>query len=398
VSPLLQLAFSLAVILALAKLAGHVSTRLGQPSVLGELLAGVILGPSLLDLAHLPFITDAHLAEVLTQVGQLGVWLIMFMAGLDVHLSDLAANSHVAVLTGVLGVVFPLALGWGLGTLFGLDVRSAIFLGLILGATSVSISAQTLMEFGALRSQAGLGLLGAAVFDDVLVVLLLSLFFAFAGETSLPQVVFIVLRMAIFFGASVAFGLWVLPGLARRIAGLAVSQGVLGLALVIMLVYGLAAEIVGGVAAITGTFVAGLMFARTPVKAHLEVGISSLAYGLFAPLFFAGIGLGLDLREVDARALWLTVAASVVAIVGKWIGAALGARWGGLSMCQAIRLGAGMIPRGEVALIVVSVGVAEGLVHSGFFPVAIGMVLATSLVTPPILQALFVPRNATTAE
>lgn len=389
-SPFLQLAFSLAVILAAAKLAGYISTRLGQPSVLGELLVGILLGPSLLDLAHLPFMTDIHLPEILAEVGEMGVWLIMFIAGLELHISDLTASSRVSALAGTLGVVLPLALGWGVGLLFGLEWQSAVFLGLVLGATSVSISAQTLIELKALRTRVGLGLLGAAVFDDVLVILLLSVFFAVVGEnTGVLDIVFVFVRMAIFLGASVAFGSWVLPRMVRQVARLRISQGMLSLALVIMLVYGLAAEILGGVAAITGTFLAGLMFARSPEKAQLEAGLSSLAYGFFAPIFFVSMGLGINLREMNLGALWLMLASTVVAIVGKWFGSTLGALWGGFPRHEALQLGAGMIPRGEVGLIVVSVGIREGLADPGLFSAAVGMVLATSLVTPPILQALF---------
>src|SRR5688500_16649792 len=141
----LQLSLVLSIILLSAKLAGYLSVRLGQPSVLGELLVGILLGPSVIDLLHLPFIDEA-LAETIAELGELGVLLLMFIAGLELHLDELTRNTRVAAYGGFLGVLVPTVLGWAGGRMFGLDNDTAIFLGLILGATSVSISAQTLME------------------------------------------------------------------------------------------------------------------------------------------------------------------------------------------------------------------------------------------------------------
>jgi Kef-type K+ transport system membrane component KefB len=140
----LQLAFLLSIILLSAKLAGYVSIRLGQPSVLGELLAGILLGPSILNLLNLPFI-EHELTETVAKLGELGVLLLMFLAGLELHLSELRQNLKVAALAGLMGVIFPVLLGWGVGLLFGFDNSASLFLGLTLGATSVSISAQTLI-------------------------------------------------------------------------------------------------------------------------------------------------------------------------------------------------------------------------------------------------------------
>ncbi|HEX6035277.1 MAG TPA: cation:proton antiporter, partial [Anaerolineales bacterium] len=140
----LQLALLLSIILLSAKLAGYLSVRIGQPSVLGELLVGILLGPSVIDLLHLPFI-DPALAHTIAELGELGVLLLMFLAGLELHLDELTRNTRVAAYGGFLGVLVPAVLGWGAGLLFGLDNSAAIFLGLTLGATSVSISAQTLM-------------------------------------------------------------------------------------------------------------------------------------------------------------------------------------------------------------------------------------------------------------
>lgn len=399
-SVFLQLAFLIAVILLAAKAAGYVSVRLGQPSVLGELLVGILLGPSLLDLLHLPFLEGEHLGETIAELGELGVLLLMFIAGLELHLDELTANTKVSALAGVMGVLAPVALGTATGLLFGFDTEAALFLGLTLGATSVSISAQTLMELKVLRTRVGLGLLGAAVFDDILIILLLSIVLAVVeGGTSATGILLILLRMIVFLAASVAFGLYVLPRLVRAITRLPISQSVLSLAIVILLFYGVAAEVVGGMAAITGSFLAGLMFARAAEKERLMQGISALAYGLFVPIFFVSIGLAVNIRDLEAGALLLTGAIIIVAVLSKFLGSGLGARWAGFSWREAWQLGAGMVSRGEVGLIVANVGIGAGLVSGSEFSAIVGMVLASTIVTPPMLRALFAnPKKTAIAE
>lgn len=385
----LQLAFLLSIILLSAKMAGYISIRLGQPSVLGELLVGIVLGPSLINLLNLPFI-EHELAETVAKLGELGVLLLMFLAGLELHLGEMRQNVRVAAFAGLMGVVAPVLLGWGTGLLFGFNQPASIFLGLTLGATSVSISAQTLIELKVLRSRVGLSLLGAAVFDDILIILLLSVFLALQGGAgSTGDVLIILLRMILFLVASVLFGLWALPWIIRRVSHLPISQGLLTMSLVIMLAYGIASEAFGGMAAITGAFLAGLMLARTPEKERIEAGVHALAYGLFVPVFFVNIGLSINLRDFKAEALWLTITVIIVAIAGKWIGSGWGAKMGGLTTTEATQLGAGMISRGEVGLIVASVGMREGLVVDDEFSAIVVMIVVTTLITPPILRGLF---------
>ena len=390
-TPFLQLLLLLAVILIAAKFAGYLSSLIGQPAVLGELLVGLILGPTLVDLENLPIFHDhAMLAETVNHLAEIGVLLLMFVAGLELHFSELARNSKVSAYAGIFGVVVPVALGYFTGLGFGFSTDQAVFLGLTLGATSVSISAQTLMELQVLRSRVGLGLLGAAVFDDILVILFLSGFLAIqAGSGSVAALLWIFVRMIVFLALSVGFGLWLLPRLVRQVSHLPISQGVLTLALVVMIFYGLAAEVLGGMAAITGTFLAGLMFARSPEKERLERGVSAISYGFFVPIFFVNIGLSVNVRQLEASVFWLFLAITVAAILGKLVGAGTGARLAGFSWQESIQLGAGMISRGEVGLILASVGISQQLIEQGVFSAIVGMVLVTTLVTPPFLRAVF---------
>ncbi len=388
-SSFLQLVFLIALILVAAKASGYLATKLGQPSVLGELIVGLLLGPSLLNIAHLPFITDTHISDTIYELGELGVLLLMFIAGLELHLSDLAKNTKVAAYSGVLGVIIPVGFGFLAGEMFGMSLENSVFLGLTLGATSVSISAQTLMELKVLRSRVGLGLLGAAVFDDILVILLLSSFVALADGGSTAQIILVLVKMIGFLGLSAAFGLWVLPRLTVAVSRLPVSQNILTFAIVIMLTYGLAAELLGGMAAITGTFVAGLMFSRTPEKAQIEGGLRALSYAFFVPIFFVNIGLSIDLRQVSLSALWLMLVISLLAVIGKILGSGFGARMGKFSWLESLQLGIGMVSRGEVGLIVASIGLAGGHLTDEVFSAVVGMILITTLITPPLLRASF---------
>lgn len=389
-SSFLQLALLLTILLITAKGAGYLSTRLKHPSVFGEILVGILLGPTLLNLMHFSFVTDTHLEEVINLMGELGVLLLMFLAGLELHLTDLVKNAKVAAYAGVLGVLLPVGMGLGFGELTGMDFNHAIFLGLTLGATSVSISAQVLIELKMIRSKVGYGLLGAAVFDDVLVLLLLSIFLAFlTGSNGLTGILLVIGKMALFLAGSTAIGLWVLPFLVRYTQKRSISQGITTLAIVIMLLYGVAAELLGGMAAITGAFLAGLMFARTPEKAKVESNFHSLAYALFVPIFFVSIGLGVNLRTVDPSSLWVLLGITVIAILGKIIGSGSGALLSKFSWKESLQIGVGMVSRGEVGLIIAKIGYDSGFLTDNIFSVIVGMILVTTLITPPLLRATF---------
>lgn len=389
-TPFLQLAFLIALFLLAAKLGGYLSTRLGQPSVLGELIVGLLLGPSLFDLIHLPFI-DAHLMEeVIHEFAELGVLVLMFLAGLELHFSDLAKNKRVSALAGSLGVAIPVGLGFLAGEILGLTFDQSAFLGLTLGATSVSISVQTLMELKVLRSRVGLSLLGAAVFDDILVILLLSIFLALAsGAGGFLQIVLVFGRILLFMALSGSFGIWVLPWLSRRIARLDLSYGPLTFSIIILLVFGLAAELVGGMAAITGSFLAGLMFSRTPEKKDIEPGLGAIAYSLFVPIFFINIGLSINLRELQLSAIWSILLIVAISIFGKIIGAGAGALLSKFSPRESLQLGIGMVSRGEVGLIVANVGLTAGWLNNEVFSAIVTMVLVTTLLTPLMLRFAF---------
>jgi len=389
-TPFLQLIVELAIILLAAKTAGYLSTRLGLPSVLGEILVGILLGPSLVDILHLPVIQNEMLGNTISELSELGVLLLMFLAGLELHLGELNNHRRVSLLASAGGLVASIGLGWGVSRIFGVDQTGALLMGLALGATSVSISVRTLMEMNLLRTRVGLSLLGAAVVDDILSILALSVFLAVVtGSSSLAGLLWLVVRMILFLAGAAAFGLRVLPHLSRVVPRLPISQGTLAFAIVILLGYGLAAELVGQMAAIIGTFLAGLMFARTTEKNVIEQGISSLAYGLFVPIFFVNIGLTLDIKSLPVSAVGLVLVVTAAAVLGKLFGAAGGARLGGLPGRESIQLGAGMVARGEVTLIIVAIGSNAGLIDNIVYSAAVAAMLLCSLATPLLLRAAF---------
>jgi Kef-type K+ transport system membrane component KefB len=395
--PFLQFLIIIAVIILAAKAGGYLSYRIGMPAVAGEVLAGLILGPTVLGFLHWPVFADGHMAETVTLLAEVGVLFLMFIAGLELHLSDLAKSGRVAAVAGVLSFVVPLAMGYGLAAAFGFDREQAIFFGLLLAPTSVSISAQTLLELRALSSRVGVSLLGAAVIDDMLVVLGLSIFLALFGSaaaasTGIASIAWILVRMVLFLVGAAAVGLWLLPRLARIVARLEISQGLIAFVLVTMLLYAWTAEYVGHMATIIGAFLAGLFFARTPFKERIERGFSMLAYGLFVPIFFVEVGLSANLRELPVERLALLGGMLAVAIVSKFAGVGLGGLAVGLRGREAVQLGTGMVPRGEVVLIVATVGITEGLIGVDVFSSAVVLVVLTTLLAPPVLRILF-PRQ-----
>ncbi|RCK73849.1 MAG: Na+/H+ antiporter [Anaerolineae bacterium] len=407
-TPFLQLTFALAIIISLAKIGGYLSFRLGQPAVLGELLVGILLGPSILDFLHLSIFTDQHLHEVIQELAEVGVMLLMFLAGLELHISELLKSTKVAILAGVLGVVLPLLMGAGGGALFNLAPKNAIFLGLTLAATSVSISAQTLMELNRLRSKIGFGLLGAAVFDDVLVVLGLSVFTALAmpdsgGQSGFAMILNTIVRMALFLTISSVIGYFLLPILSLKIFSLEISQGLISFVFVSILLFGWLADVLGQMAAITGAFLAGLWFARTSLRDRILSGISTIAYGIFVPVFFVDVGLNADVKTLMGGNFLLFLTLLAIAVIGKVLGAGLGAFFSGYSLQEALQLGVGMMSRGEVGLIVASVGISDGYLTTASFSAIVGVVIATTLITPPILRYLiqresFVAKTLTESE
>jgi Kef-type K+ transport system membrane component KefB len=252
-------------------------------------------------------------------------------------------------------------------------------------ATSVSISAQTLIELGQLQSREGTVILGAVVIDDVMGIIALSLVVALA-RADLDMLV-VVARLALYFGLAI-FAARAFAPLFRWGDRLGVSQGLLALVVVIAFTYAATAEWLGGVAAITGSYLAGVLVAQTPFRARVDAGIHPLTYSLIVPVFFIGIGLRANARELGSQVA-LTVSLILVAIVAKAVGCGSFARVCGFTNRESLRVGVGMISRGEVGLIVAGYGLTHGLIARDVFSGSVLMVLVTTMVTPPLLRLVF---------
>lgn len=444
----LQLILFIALVLWLAKRGGALAVRLGQPAVVGKIALGLLLGPTLLDcmgwhIGGLYFFGGAHAEALLTTVRDLagmGVLLLMFMAGLETEVSQVMRVGKAALWAAIGGVVAPMLSAFAAAGLFssaglGFGIYECLFIGTILSATSVSISAQTLMELGRLKGREGSAILGAAVIDDVVGIVILSLVIAFrpagVGIHSEPEklldwimlglgqaglnpeamsvlrVLLLLLLMAGFFCAAIMIGRRLLAPLIKSFERLPVSQGLLAGTLLAGLMLAWAAEWIGGVAAITGTYICGVLLSRTALKEEVEEKLHALTYALFVPLFFVGIGLEANARPIFAplagrepmtQQEWLmlgfTLTVIVLAVLGKVLGCMLGARIGGFGPREAYRVGVGMISRGEVGIIVALVGYNAGIIDGVVFSVMVLMVLVTTLITPIWLKAAFREKSA----
>lgn len=393
-----QFFLMLGVIIAVAKVMGFLSYRLKQPAVLGELLAGLVLGPSLLNLfvegGVLPNALEVQAS--LLQVSELGVLFLMFMAGLGVDLNALAKVGKPSLYAGLLSVVVPLGMVMFVVIAFGYPVEVALFVGILLAPMSTSISAQVMLELGVLRRKEGLTLLGAALVDDSVVLFLVSLFLAvnpngvIASETSV-SIVEVLVRMSGFVVFGGTFVWFVLPRMANFVSRLPIAEGCLMFAIVSTLVVAALAESLGGIAGITGAFMAGVGIGRAKrgTIERVERGIHAVNYGLLVPLFFVSIGLKADLGLLDGESFPFALLLTLVAIVSKALGGGLGSLGAGFSPISALRVGTGMIGRGEVGLIVGSLGVRLGILQVEMFTVIVFVMIVTTLITPPLVRLSF---------
>jgi Kef-type K+ transport system membrane component KefB len=364
-------------LLLLAKVAGSLSVKAGLPSVLGVILAGLLVGPALLGIVG----DDQFVANL----GQVGVVLLMFLAGLETDPAGIRSVGKSALLVACGGVILPLGGGYAIGMLAGMTTMHALFLGAILTATSVSITAETLKEMGRTRSREGSIILGAAIIDDVLGVLVLS---ALVVASSGGSVVEPILKLAVFATGAYAFSRWVMPLVVEHHTRIENPDTRVAAALAMALGLAWLAYKVGGLADVTGAFLAGVMLARTDLGHRITAPVSQLSYSLFIPIFFVFIGTQVTRHDLTADP-WLCASVTAVAILTKVVGCAVPARLCGESAATSLRVGAGMVGRGEIALVVATVGLTQGVVDGGVFSIAIVVTVATTMACPLLLKAAY---------
>ena len=374
----------IALILLTTKVFGMITKRLQMPQVVGALIAGLVMGPAMLNIIHS--------TEFLSQVSELGVIVMMFTAGLGTSLNDLKQTGKAGFLVALCGVIVPLIGGTILSLFFNTSTDpnafiQNVFIGVVLTATSVSITVEALKEMGKLNTVVGNTILAAALIDDVLGLIALTIVTSIGGSADANLLV-VLLKIVAFFVLVVVVGIVVKRAMDWYIANVHSTdlQRYPIFAFILCLILSFCAEEFFGVADITGAFAAGLIISTTSKAKYIELKFAPLSYLLLTPIFFASIGLKVELPEMNATIVIFSILLVVVAVLTKWIGCGLGAKLCGLKGHQCEQIGVGMVCRGEVALIVADKGAALGLMPEVFFGPVIIMVVATTILTPILLK------------
>ena len=377
--------FDLALILISTKLFGLITKKVRMPQVVGALVAGVILGPAVLNVLSE--------TEFIQKLAELGVIVLMFTAGLETDINQLKKTGKASFIIAVLGVIIPLAGGFFIASIFnkGNDVNTIlqnVFIGIILTATSVSITVETLKEMGKLNTRAGNAILGAAIIDDILGIIALTITTSLADPSI--NVIIVLAKIVMFFifaGFSGYLFHWAFIKLDERYQR-DLRRFVI-LAFVFCLLLSFCAEEFFGVADITGAFIAGLVISDSNRSKYLNSRFETLSYMLLSPIFFASIGIKVQLTAMTNTIFIFAILLLIVAILSKVLGCALGAKLCKYSNREAIQIGTGMISRGEVALIVANKGIAMGLMLPEFLAPVVIVVVVTTIVTPILLKVVF---------
>lgn len=381
--------FDIALILMSTKLLGLLTKQIKLPQVVGALLAGLLLGPACLNILHE--------TDFIIQLAELGVIVLMFTAGLETDINELKKSGKASLIIAILGMIIPLAGGFILASIFnkgGISDASAlpflqnIFIGIILTATSVSITVETLKELGKLSTRAGNAILGAAIIDDILGVIALTVVTSATDPNVSIAVVLIKIVLFFIVGGLAGFLFSKFMETSMRRSKMDLRRFVI-LSFVFCLILSYCAEHFFGVADITGVFMAGLFLSNAPRKHYIMNRFETTAYMLLSPIFFASIGIKVVIPEMTPALITFSIALVIIAILTKVLGCALGAKMCKYSTTEAIQIGTGMVSRGEVALIVASKGASLGLMGSIFFGPIVIMVVITTVITPILLKIVF---------
>ncbi|RHP30124.1 cation:proton antiporter [Lachnotalea sp. AF33-28] len=376
----------LAIIIIAAKLFGLLARKLKAPQVVGEIIAGLIVGPSLLGLVNQ--------SDFLLQMAEIGVILLMFCAGLETNLKELVKTGPICLLIACVGVFVPLAGGYlfyscfyGFSPVGTLDFYKTVFIGVIMTATSVSITVQTLRELGHLKGKVGTTILGAAILDDVIGIIVLTFVIGFKNPESNPADVVISTVLFFLFSGAVGFiGFLLFKHMDERYPHRR-RIPIFGLALCLAMAY--CAEKYFGIADVTGAYVAGIILCSIQDSDYIAEKMDISSYMIFGPIFFASIGLKTDLDRMTVPLLFFSLGFVAVALVTKIIGCGAASRLCGFRGKDTVKIGVGMMTRGEVALIVAQKGLSVGLMNSAYFTAVILLIVISSIVTPIVMKLLY---------
>lgn len=356
--------------------------RIGMPVVVGQLLAGVVLGPSLLNIVQI-----SHSIDLMAEIG---VMILMFIVGLETDMKQLKANIQPSLMVALLGAICPIVVFYCLAQAYHFGTEQALFWGVVFAATSVSITAEVLNEYHQLKTNAGATVLGAAVADDILAVASLTGFIAIFGDASGEQPP---LWLQGLFAISFFVGLYlvsrfILPTFVRLATAMTLPamSGLIGMLLA--LGAGTAAEF-AGISAVVGSFFVGVAIASLPQAHKMMSETMAIGYGIFIPIFFASIGLKISFAGLGNQWGFLLIM-TLAAILTKWLGSGLGAKITGMTNAEANMIGLGMVSRGEMALIVANIGLQAHVIDNGIYSELAIIILATTIFAPIALRKVLV--------
>ena len=385
--------FDIAVILLSTKALGLVTKRFKLPQVVGALLAGLVLGPAVLNILHE--------TDFIQQLAELGVIVLMFTAGLETDIKELKKSGVASVVIAILGMIVPLILGFILANFFNTNnsLDSSLFLqhmfiGVILTATSVSITVETLRELGKLNSNAGNAILGAAIIDDILGIIALTIISSCASSDTSTNIWIVIGKILLFFILAIMVGIvaFRLMNKEMKTHNTDLRRFVI-FSFVFCLLLSYAAEEFFGVADITGAFIAGLILSGTERKHYILSRFETSSYMLLSPIFFASIGIKVEIPKMSKEIIIFSILLIIIAVISKIIGCGLSAKLCKYTNSEALQIGTGMVSRGEVALIMANKGNALGLMSSIFFGPVVIMVVITTIISPILLKLVFHKEN-----
>lgn len=382
----MEFLLTLCLVLFCTKLAGHLCNRIGIPSVIGELIVGVVLGPAMLGWLQ----PD----EFMHYFSEIGVIILMFIAGLESDLALLKKYWRPALAVAMMGILFPMVLGFGTGEIFQFSSQQSLFLGVLFSATSVSISVQVLKDLKKIDTEEGATILGAAVVDDIVVVLILGIMLSLMNQSSpenqLP-IWEVLLIKVVFFIIIFAASKWLVPWLLHLSEKLIAIEAVSAFSLVICLGFAYFAEWLD-MGAIIGAFFAGVAVAQTSYRKRVDEKIEPIGYAVFIPMFFVSIGLNMTFVGMSNHLVFIIVL-TVMAVLSKLVGGALGARLTGFKGISTMIIGSGMVSRGEMALIIAQVGLASMFLSEEYYSSVIMVIILTTMIAPLLLKAAIVKQG-----
>lgn len=383
-------------ILIFTKIGGIISRKLKMPEVLGALIAGVILGPVVLNIVQYD--------DNIKLLSNLGVIMLMFLAGLETNVEEFKKAGLSSFIIAMCGIILPLVLGTLSAYIFFNNFLENVFVGVILTATSVSITVETLKELGKLNTRAGINILGAAVIDDILGLILISIVLAVAQSSAsgasasgMMSLVFVFVKIILFCGFSIV-GIVYLPKYINKFTrNVKPGKEMLTFSLAFALLIACISEYLG-IAAITGAYICGLILSSIEHKKYLERNIKAISSGFLSLIFFASVGIEANLKGVNVEVLVITLVMFVVAVIGKIIGCGGAARVLKMSKSESLQIGVGMISRGEVAIITANIGLQKNIISEEIFLPTLMVVILTTIITPVLLKMAFSHKNDSLSE